>query len=266
MGLLQKKSFKINKKNKKYYLGNFFLIVTIFFLLTFFIQKNYLLLSYVSDFLSRIIYYPTFGVKNIFFASREIENLKKENSELKKRLAETLAAKEENIFLKNSLKLSDFKGRLILGRILFYAIDNKNKAYINLGAKDNIKEGMPVVFGDAVLIGKVSKVYDNKSEIIFTTNENFVSPVVFEGLNINAVAKGDGSSIIVSINSNLEALKILPGKIVFSGNGDPLIPPRLVLGTVISLFEDKKINIYKVNVKPFINKEEINDIFVIVNF
>ena len=121
------------------------------------------------------------GIKDIIFSYEDImaenENLKKENMALKlgkirdekiyeenERLLKLLAMKENNLY----------KGELKFARVSFSDINNlNNKVYIDLGEEDNIKVNMIAVYGDS-LVGKVSKVYDNYSELELITNPNSI--------------------------------------------------------------------------------------------
>ena len=81
-----------------------------------------------------------------------------------KRLLKLLAMKENNLY----------KGELKFARVSFSDINNlNNKVYIDLGEEDNIKVNMIAVYGDS-LVGKVSKVYDNYSELELITNPNSI--------------------------------------------------------------------------------------------
>lgn len=263
MGLLQKKPYKINKKQKiflsAYALSAFVAVLFIVFLF----RQNYPLISDAGNFASQAAYYPLQVLNNIFFAQSEIILLKKENVELKNELAKLSSVREENNFLKKSLDLIDFKGRLAQARILFYPIENKNQAYINRGRIDGINVGMPLVSGNYLLVGKVAHTEDHKSRIVFSIDEEFISPASIEGLNIKAAAKGNGNSITITAPINDESAKVLKDQMVFTGSADPLMPPRLVLGKIVSIEEDKKINIFRYEVKPLINRDEIFDVFII---
>lgn len=263
MGFLQKKYYKISK-GQKIFLGLYVIsALAAILLMTFFLKRSYSVISDVGNFLNQAIYYPFNVVKNILAGQAEVDSLKKENYDLKKKLAELSSLREENNFLKKNLDLHDFKGRLIQARILFYPIDNKNQAYINLGKIHGISAGMPLVAGSSLLIGKVVDIQDQISRIVFVTDEEFISPAAIEGLNISAAASGNGDSITITTSINQESMKALKGQMVFTGSADPTIPPRLVLGKITSIEEDKKINVFRFSVQPMINKNEIFDVFVL---
>ncbi|MEO0084839.1 MAG: rod shape-determining protein MreC [candidate division WOR-3 bacterium] len=217
----------------------------------------------LSNFFSGLFYYPVTLVDNIFFSQNEIRQLKKENAQLKIQTANLLALQEENEFLKKALELQPFKGKLIPARILFFPLDNKNQAYISVGSDQGMVEGLPIVVGPSILVGKIIEVSQLKSKIAFSTDNEFASSAVVPGLNVKAIAKGNGKLIIATLPSSSESKKILPGMLVLSGSLDPLTPPRLTLGKIISIKEDKKINTLNLEIEPALSPDQISDIFII---
>jgi len=252
-----------NIKKSSIKILSYLLAIFLISLIIIFTSQNLTILSKTANFFSDIIYLPVNLINNILFAQNQIKQLKKENIDLKAQVAKLLEKAAENDFLYKSLALKNFKNRLIKTRILFYPIDNKNQAYISLGTNDGITNGLALVVNESILVGKIISVSPLKSKVAFSIDPEFSSPATIPGLNINAVAKGNGKTISVIVNINDEAKKITIGSPVLSGNFDPLIPPRLLLGKVSNITEDKKINILNLEVTPALNIDQISDVFII---
>jgi len=124
----------------------------------------------------------------------ENKELMKENQRLISLLSQLEEVKSENEFLKNSLGLKDYDNNgLIIGRIVTkdYLADS---ILINVGSKEGVKEGFPVVISNNVLLGKVTDVYANYSRVLLLTSKDNLTDV-----NVNntvALARGLGGNKI----------------------------------------------------------------------
>lgn len=122
-----------------------------------------------------------------------------ENERLKNQFAELMAAKsrlnlleEENNTLRQSLNLElhrdfDLKIAQIVGKDAI-----RDVLIINKGSKDMVEAGMPVLTGQRGLAGKISRVYDNFSEVTLVTSKDFSFDIKIGEQKIDALAKGKG--------------------------------------------------------------------------
>ncbi len=209
-----------------------------------------------------------------FFTSKkklnaQIENLKKENDELKLNNVEMKKIENENNTLRRQLDIKEeykyFK--MALGAVIVRNQSNWNESFvINLGEKDGIKEGMPVITKDG-LVGQIISVTENTSKVMTILDSSSSVSVEIGSINQTAVCKGEyslkGQSKIKLIYIPIEA-EISPGDIVYTSGISEIYPKGLPVGKIIEVKNNKnEINRYAI-VETFSNIISINEIAVIL--
>ena len=210
------------------------------------------------------------GIKDLIFSYEDFiaenENLKKENMALKlgkirdekiyeenERLLKLLAMKENNLYT----------GELKFARVSFSDINNlNNKVYIDLGEEDNIKVNMIAVYGD-YLVGKVSKVYDNYSELELITNPNSIVSARTED-DVLGIARGsdEENGLLYFQPSVYEDNLTIDDEIFTSGVSD-IYPEGIKLGKIEKV-NDKENYAYKMIIlKPGFENKDLKELIVI---
>ena len=210
------------------------------------------------------------GIKDLIFSYEDFiaenENLKKENMALKlgkirdekiyeenERLLKLLAMKENNLYT----------GELKFARVSFSDINNlNNKVYIDLGEEDNIKVNMIAVYGD-YLVGKVSKVYDNYSELELITNPNSIVSARTED-DVLGIARGsdEENGLLYFQPSVYEDNLTIDDEIFTSGVSD-IYPEGIKLGKIEKV-NDKENYAYKMIIlKPGFENKDLKEVIVI---
>ena len=210
------------------------------------------------------------GIKDLIFSYEDFiaenENLKKENMALKlgkirdekiyeenERLLKLLAMKENNLY----------KGELKFARVSFSDINNlNNKVYIDLGEEDNIKVNMIAVYGD-YLVGKVSKVYDNYSELELITNPNSIVSARTED-DVLGIARGsdEENGLLYFQPSVYEDNLTIDDEIFTSGVSD-IYPEGIKIGKIEKV-NDKENYAYKMIIlKPGFENKDLKELIVI---
>jgi len=205
------------------------------------------------------------GIKDLIFSYEDFiaenENLKKENMALKlgkirdekiyeenERLLKLLAMKENNLYT----------GELKFARVSFSDINNlNNKVYIDLGEEDNIKVNMIAVYGD-YLVGKVSKVYDNYSELELITNPNSIVSARTEDDVLGIARGGDEENGLLVYEDNLTV-----GDEIFTSGVSDIYPEGIKLGKIEKV-NDKENYAYKMIIlKPGFENKDLKELIVI---
>lgn len=122
----------------------------------------------------------------------ENKKLKIKNQELVSQIVSLKETEKENEFLKKSLELdleNDFQ--LILAQVTSKDIF-QDSILINKGKKDGVKENLPVITGQKVLLGRIGQVYDNFSEVILITNKRSSFDAKIAGQDIYGIVRGKG--------------------------------------------------------------------------
>ena len=133
-----------------------------------------------------------------------------------KQLKESLI--KENEELRKILKLEkESKFNLIHAQITVKSpIVLSGMGYVNKGKNDGVKEGY-LVINDKGLIGKIGKVFENHSEIIFPHSPRFSTLVLVGENQISGIFKGDGVSSYVEYIPTQSKINI-DDKILLSDN------------------------------------------------
>ena len=210
------------------------------------------------------------GIKDLIFSYEDFiaenENLKKENMALKlgkirdekiyeenERLLKLLAMKENNLYT----------GELKFARVSFSDINNlNNKVYIDLGEEDNIKVNMIAVYGD-YLVGKVSKVYDNYSELELITNPNSIVSARTEDDVLGIARGGDEENGLLYFQPSVYEDNLTVGDEIFTCGVSDIYPEGIKLGKIEKV-NDKENYAYKMIIlKPGFENKDLKELIVI---
>ena len=149
-----------------------------------------------------------------------LEQLKNENSDLRKLL---------------DLK-SNFSNSSTAAEIKYELPDPySKKIVVDRGGQDGIKIGHPVISADGI-VGQVSQVFNDKSEVTLLSDSNLSIPVVLPRTRIKAITKGKGTVDGFELNYTDLSANIMVGDKIFTSGLDGLYPPGIIVGEVTSVF------------------------------
>lgn len=189
-----------------------------------------------ASFFSRAGYW--FEKKFSFFSDisetkKENETLFEENLKLKFKLSQLQEIQSENEVLREELDLmkkTDYQAEasLIIGRNLS---EDRKIIYLDKGQKNGLKEGASVIVGGGILVGKISKVYLNSSEVELILDKNNRINAEIQEIETKGIVQGEfGTS--ASINMIPQTAKIEKGQtVITSGLGD-VFPRGLLIGHI----------------------------------
>jgi rod shape-determining protein MreC len=207
---------------------------------------------------------------NFSDVKKENEELKARNAELEKLLVDYNAIKGENARLssmvnfKNSNANYDYVGCNVVSVSGSGYLD---QFIIDRGSDDGIAKHMVAVTGEG-LIGQVTFVSKNYSIVQTLSNENLAVSAMVESTNENnGILKGYKESG----NSQLAKLYYLPidstikaGDVILTSGLGGLYPKGIRIGTVISVEEDKGKVMKTALIKPFVELNKIQELFIVV--
>lgn len=160
----------------------------------------------------------------------ENERLRQEVNDLLAKDAENKNLKKENENLRQGLNLEldkdyDLKLADVVGKNI--AMDT---LIIDKGAKDMLEVGMPLITGQKALVGKISKVYDNFSEVTLVTNKNFSFDVKIGPEGIDGLVKGNGG-FAASVDLVPKDKELKSGDPIVTSTLGGIFPAGLIVGT-----------------------------------
>ncbi len=212
------------------------IIILLIIATPFFISKPYGFFNSVSK---------IFSLPSIL---NEVDNLKKENSDLKGQLSA----------LQNSYSFPSDSKYAYAKIFSLYPFNIKNRIYINLGKNDGIALGDPVVFSKTTLIGQISAVYDNSSEVITIFDPSYSLPVKIGKNGIDGLLNGGVSPQVGLIDKTKQ---VSAGDSIYSASKD--LPYGLAIGSVKSVGEDSTGAFFNAQIDLSYALSDINDVYVI---
>lgn len=240
---MYRKKNKLNsKKNNKVLIPIISIILLIALAISLHLNRNTTFVETifkdVSMFFNKVIMYPFTSLnkeKNIDQSESYLIQ-KNVNESLENEIQELKSALELN----KTLTEYDTENATILSRNKSYWFNNLT---IDKGKKDNIKVGMAVITKNG-LIGKISKVYTNSSEIKLITSDdvNYKVSVAIKTNDsdnyaiLNGYDKKSGLLKVTGIDKNTQI--DVKNQVVTSGLGG-LFPGGIYVGTVEKIESDK---------------------------
>ena len=199
--------------------------------------------------------------------SQIIQNLKLENEKLKKEnqeQEELHSVRQFYIELEN-LKRGDsniLRFQYLPAQIYSrYPFNDRNLIVINVGSADDLREGLPVLAREGILLGRVSSVKRTQSEIQTIFDSNWRSSVGIGNTRIKAVLKGGFTPKLELIAKDEE---ILQGDDIF--NLSPDFPLNLKIGNIKNL-ESTTDNLWRsANLEIPYKIDELNEVLLVLDF
>lgn len=219
-------------------------------------------------------------VSNTFNSVMSIGTLKKDNKELKEKVAKLedenremldIISKEEH--LKNEMKLKkETSYNFVDTRIIAKEPGNWfNKFIVNKGSRDGVRKGSAVIQAiqdDGIvkegLVGRVIEVGDDWSKVLSIVDEG--SNVSYKVIRTQdfGVAKGNMNENIEGFLFDIDAEVVKGDKLITSGMGEVFIP-GLYIGKITDVKMNEEELKKEIKVEPSVNFQKINDLFIILN-
>jgi rod shape-determining protein MreC len=210
------------------------------------------------------------GVHNFFSPLMQANLLAAENEQLRGRVNDLLAQtaaigdlKKENESLRQGLNLEmekDFDLKLA-------DIVGKNTArdilIVDKGAKDTVRTGMPVITGQKTLVGRVSKVYDNFSEVTLATNKDFSFDVKIGDDAADGLVKGQGS-YRATIDLVPKDKKIEAGQSIITSALGGIFPQGLLVGTISEVYKNDVETFQSAQIELAFNVAGARQVFIAI--
>ena len=200
----------------------------------------------------------------------ENEELKKKNTKLANELIEYESLKDEVERLREALNFTESKNnyKYVGVNIIGYSGNSLSDGYIiDKGSNDGIDKNMVVVSSKG-LVGKVTKVASNFAIVQSILNENIAVAVMDQQTR---EATGVLQGLSDKKDNNMTVVYNLPissdvkeGDIIITSGLGKIYPKEIPVGTVVSLEEDNVRVMKSAVVEPFVNFNEVEELFVVI--
>lgn len=200
---------------------------------------------------------------------KENNSLKEENIKLQNELVEYSTLKSENeefrkiLEFKNQRSEYNYIGANIIG---ISGGDYLNGYIIDKGKDSNLAKDMIIICGDG-LVGKITEVHSNWSKIETLINENIAVAGKVVSTQDNGIVKGYRNNKGIDM-AKIEQLpiesEIKAGDIITTSILGRCYPDGIRIGEVIDVQEDKVKVMKTAIIKPYVNYDKLQSIFVVV--
>ena len=207
---------------------------------------------------------------NFSKVKKENEELAAKNAELENKLVEYNRMKDENTTLREMFDYSQANENYnYLGcNIVGYSGGNISNGYIiDKGINDGVKKDM-IVITPAGLVGKVTKAENSYSIVQTILNENIaVASMVESTRETTGILQGatDNKNKNLTILSNIPIdSEIKEGDVILTSGLGGMYPQEIRIGEVISVEVDSVGIMKKAIVKPYVDFNKLEGLFVVV--
>jgi len=204
-------------------------------------------------------------VSNLFNTAdirSEIEELRRVNSELMLQISKL---REFGILNEELKGLAGFKDTsdypLIPATLVSKSLSRTNNTFtLNVGSKDNVKPGMPVI-NDRGIIGIVHSTSGDFAIVRTLENVDLRLTVKNERSRIHGIMRWDGEELAI-INVP-ETYDFRPGDRIITSEASYLVPIPIPVGIVAEMRNVETEIFSRVKIKPFANLLNIENVFVL---
>lgn len=133
--------------------------------------------------------------------------------------------------------------------------------YVDRGAVQGVKAGMPVITPDGI-VGKVVKVFPADSQVLLLTDQGFAASVVSGRTKVHGMIRGQGEADTCRIDFVQSQVEVKEGDLFYTSGNDRIFPKGFPVGRVTSVRE--KGGDQQVFVRPFMAQTSIEEVLIVI--
>jgi rod shape-determining protein MreC len=143
------------------------------------------------------------------------------------------------------------------------AIADVDRFVINVGSNNNVREGMSVVVGEGIILGKVTSTTPETATVTGVTHPDSATAVSLLNTNqtIGLIEGGDGQLLTMSFIPQDESIEV--NDLVVTSGLEEFIPSGLLVGIVNAVQLDQQSPFKRAIVEPITNSRHHSLVFVI---
>ncbi|GEM_PF-2330299 len=202
-------------------------------------------------------------IENFNRLASENDKLKQEQSEILSFKAKIDDLESENEFLRRAAGIT----QKLDYSIIYAGIFNLNFAptgynvLLNKGIQDGISEGDVVVTDDGILVGKIQKVMQNFSRVLFVSDQEFKITAKVMNSGTTGIARGaliEGMFLDFVVQEDE-----IKERDVLISTGNDLFPAGLVVGSIDHIEDNATQMFKKVHIRPAVKDIQLGRVLVI---
>jgi rod shape-determining protein MreC len=251
------------------YLGNlkeyiiFSLLIIVSLVLIF--QNDNLQMRYIRAIAVNVIGVVQSGfsiIPNVFELEKENKYLRETNINLSKELSQLKESRLENLRLKQMLEFKQrISYRVVTGKIIGKTlIQTRNNITLNIGERDSVRIGMPVIT-EKGLVGKIVATSGSFSIAQILFNKELKVSAKDQRSRVDGIISWDGEGKLMMKNVS-KSSDVLAGDVIITSEYSNHFPAGLPIGYVTSV--GTVDNLFKeIEVECFVNFETLEEAFVL---
>ncbi|HEY5345477.1 MAG TPA: rod shape-determining protein MreC [Verrucomicrobiae bacterium] len=167
----------------------------------------------------------------------QVDNLRRENQQLKSQAVQTAAIARENDQLRTLFNWQrQSKWQLKLANVVMRDPANWwRTVQIDLGTRDGLRENLPVIT-DAGLVGRVSSVSTTRAQVVLVGDPNCRVSATVENVSRDMgvlIAGGTLDTSLVELTYLASSANLKPGQSVITSGLGGIFPPGIPIGQVV---------------------------------
>ncbi|MCK5491198.1 MAG: rod shape-determining protein MreC [Candidatus Pacebacteria bacterium] len=210
-------------------------------------------------------------IKSIDEFKNENMKLRKENLEMNYKILQFEEIKIENSLLRKQLIFSQNSCldenclNLVMGDITSRGPDSYGDyVVVNIGKKQEIKEGYAVIASGGILMGKVVEVFESYSRIMLVTDSESSVNSITQKTRANGISRGSYATGIKLEMIN-QAESLTEGDLVITSGLENQIPRGLVIGRILKINESANKIFKTADLELFTDFNKVEKVFIVKN-
>jgi len=201
-------------------------------------------------------------IPNVFGLERENKYLRETNINLSKELSQLKESRLENLRLKQMLEFKQIVNyKIVTGKIIGKTlIQTRNNITLNIGERDSVRIGMPVIT-ERGLVGKIVAASGNFSIAQILFNKELKVSAKDQRSRVDGIISWDGEGKLMMKNVS-KSSDVMVGDVIITSEYSNYFPAGLPVGYVASV--GTVDNLFKeIEVECFVNFEILEEVFVL---
>jgi rod shape-determining protein MreC len=182
---------------------------------------------------------------------RENEALKRQQVENAQALLQAKQSEQENERLRKLLSARErARNNAILGTVLYESRDRfSHKLVLHVGTDDGVRAGSPVI-DDVGVVGQVTRVFRNTSEVTLLTDKDQSIPIQIVRNGLRGVAFGGADPGTLDLRFMAANADVENGDVAVTSGLDGVYPVGLPVGKVITVERAAKDQFARIVLSP----------------
>ena len=176
----------------------------------------------------------------------------------------TETLKQENERLRGLLNARNrYAGQDVVAEVLYLGRDPfSQKLYVSKGSASAVKAGQAVIDGTGV-IGQVTRVYADVSEVTLLTEKDHTIPVKVERNGVRTLLVGAGTGRLPELRFMAANADIQSGDVLVTSGLDGTYPPGLAVAAVAAVERDSGLMFARITCRPLAGVDRSDQVLIV---